>query len=307
MKTNNQTVVKWVLVAICTLAFGSSGVLAQASRTWVSGVGDDANPGSRTAPCKTFAGAISKTAASGEIDCIDSGGFGAVTITKSITIDGAGVMAGVLASGSNGVTINAGVNDVVTLRNLSINGFGTGLNGIRILSAAEVNIENCVIFEFTQRGIDIAPTANCRVNIKDCIVRGCALGAVHSHPAVGGNVFATIKGTNMLASKFGFRAEDRTKAMLDSCETTGNLEQGIAVATAPVTAEAQVHNCIISDNGTQGVLSQGANAVVRLSENWITGNVTGILRQTSGGIFSAGNNRIRGNTTNGVPTLFAED
>ena len=88
MKTNNQTVVKWVLVAICTLAFGSSGLLAQASRTWVSGVGDDANPGSRTAPCKTFAGAISKTAASGEIDCIDSGGFGAVTITKSITIDG---------------------------------------------------------------------------------------------------------------------------------------------------------------------------------------------------------------------------
>src|SRR6476469_6168498 len=79
---------------------------AQATRTWVSGVGDDANPCSRTAPCKTFAGAISKTATNGEIDAIDSGGFGAVTITKSITIDGAGVMAGILNAGTTGVIIN---------------------------------------------------------------------------------------------------------------------------------------------------------------------------------------------------------
>jgi hypothetical protein len=63
---------------------------AQATRTWVSGVGDDANPCSRTAPCKTFAGAISKTAPCGEISVLDPGGFGAVTITKSITINGTG-------------------------------------------------------------------------------------------------------------------------------------------------------------------------------------------------------------------------
>src|SRR5438270_8195337 len=93
---------------------------AQATRTWVSGVGDDANPCSRTAPCKTFAGAISKTAAGGEIDAIDSGGYGTLTITKAITIDGHNVMAGVLASGNNGFTITAGATDVVTLRGLSI-------------------------------------------------------------------------------------------------------------------------------------------------------------------------------------------
>src|SRR5438045_7634563 len=94
---------------------------AQASRTWVSGVGDDANPCSRTAPCKTFAGAISKTAAGGEIDALTPGGFGAVTITKSITIDGGGgQVASVLVSGTNGIVVAAGPNDVVTLRNLRL-------------------------------------------------------------------------------------------------------------------------------------------------------------------------------------------
>src|SRR5437762_489145 len=114
---------------------------AQASRTWVSGVGDDANPCSRTAPCKTFAGAISKTAAGGEIDALDPGGFGAVTITKSMTISGEGTLASILSSGVNGIIINnATVTTpiVVTLRNLAINGAGTtlGTNGIRMLTSA---------------------------------------------------------------------------------------------------------------------------------------------------------------------------
>jgi hypothetical protein len=79
---------------------------AQATRTWVSGVGDDANPCSRTAPCKTFAGAISKTATGGEINCLDPGGFGGVTITKSIQII-CQVEAGVLVSGTNAIIVNA--------------------------------------------------------------------------------------------------------------------------------------------------------------------------------------------------------
>src|SRR5579864_3019410 len=128
---------------------------AQASRTWVSGVGDDANPYSRTAPCKTFAGAISKTAAGGEIDALDPGGFGAVTITKAITIDGGGgQVASVLVSGTNGIVVQAGPSDVVILRNLRINGIGTGINGIRFLSGKDLNVENCFIFGFTTNGVD---------------------------------------------------------------------------------------------------------------------------------------------------------
>src|ERR1700744_1393105 len=89
------------LVAITVL--GTPLMYGRASRTWVSGVGDDANPCSRTAPCKTFAGAISKTATAGEINVLDPGGFGALTITKAITIDATGVEAGVLVSGTNGI------------------------------------------------------------------------------------------------------------------------------------------------------------------------------------------------------------
>src|SRR5438874_8298297 len=121
-----------LLGAVCVAFSQAASAYAQASRTWVSGVGDDANPCSRTAPCKTFAGAISKTAAGGEIDALDPAGYGAVTITKSITIDGTGTLASVLVSGTNGIIINAGTGDRVLLRNIQINGIGTGINGVQI-------------------------------------------------------------------------------------------------------------------------------------------------------------------------------
>src|SRR3989440_4176117 len=111
--------------AVCLIC--NSLAQAQATRTWVSGVGDDANPCSRTAPCKTFAGAISKTAAGGEISVLDPGGFGAVTITKAITINGEGTLAGLLSATVNGIIVNAGANDIVTIRNVSINGAGSGI------------------------------------------------------------------------------------------------------------------------------------------------------------------------------------
>src|SRR5664279_5097882 len=111
-------IIRFLSTAALVVGF-STAVHAQATRTWVSGVGDDANPCSRTAPCKTFAGAISKTAAGGEIDCLDSGGFGGVTITKSITLEGAGGLGSILVAGAPGITIN-GAGIVVKLRNLSI-------------------------------------------------------------------------------------------------------------------------------------------------------------------------------------------
>ena len=128
---------------------------AQATRTWVSGVGDDANPCSRTAPCKTFAGAISKTAASGSINVLDPGGFGAVTITKSITIRSDGFEAGILVSGTNGIIINAAATDRIVLDGLDIDGVTTGLNGINILSAREV-----VVLNTTIRGFNAAASGN---------------------------------------------------------------------------------------------------------------------------------------------------
>ena len=136
-----------VAFVACTL-LSTSVVFAQATRTWVSGVGDDVNPCSRTAPCKTFAGAISKTAPGGEISVLDPGGYGAVTITKSITLSGVGENASILGAGSNAININAGANDVVTLHDLQINGAGTGLIGIRFIGGASLVIDHVRIFGF---------------------------------------------------------------------------------------------------------------------------------------------------------------
>jgi hypothetical protein len=144
---------------------------AQATRTWVSGVGDDANPCSRTAPCKTFAGAISKTAAGGEINVLDPGGFGAVTITKSISIIADHVEAGVLVSGTNGIVINTLSTDHVLLEGLDIEGLGTGLNGVNIVGTGTIVIRRSSIRNFTGNGVNLVGTTNARVTVLDCIIK----------------------------------------------------------------------------------------------------------------------------------------
>ena len=179
---------------------------AQATRTWVSGVGDDVNPCSRTAPCKTFAGAISKTATNGEINCLDSGGFGAVTITKGITISCESVIAGVLASGSNAIVINA-PGAVVVLKGLDIDGSGTGLAGINILAASAVQVHNCFIRNFNAAanngwGINAVPTAATRLEVTDTIIsnNGAAStgGGIRIRPTGAGTVSGAASQVKLL-------------------------------------------------------------------------------------------------------------
>src|SRR5260370_409490 len=166
----------FLVVAVLVLAV-SSVASAQATRTWVSGVGDDANPCSRTAPCKTFAGAISKTATSGEIECLDPGGFGAVTITKSITIDCDAGPGGVLASGTNAINITGG-SMVVTLRSLNLQGIGQGLNGVNITNSAQttVHLVDMNIYGFTQNGVNVAASGQIFLTIEDTKIHECANG-----------------------------------------------------------------------------------------------------------------------------------
>ena len=173
---------------------------AQATRTWVSGVGDDVNPCSRTAPCKTFAGAISKTAAGGEISVLDPGGFGAVTITKAISItnDRTGE-AGILASGTTGITINAGPNDVVQIRGIIIDG-GTpvtpGLNGIRFVAGKMLIVSDVVIKNFTGaspngHGILFNPAAGGQLFITNTIIAHNGVGTTGVSTLNGGSVFSS--------------------------------------------------------------------------------------------------------------------
>jgi hypothetical protein len=238
-------------LVICTFLASATFCFSQATRTWVSGVGDDANPGSRTAPCKTFAGAISKTAAGGEINVLDPGGFGALTITKSITIIGKSVEAGVLVSGTNGIVVNAGANDVVTLEGLDFEGLGTGLSGVKFLSGAELIIKNCRIHAFSTTtngfGIDIEPTTRSRVLVTDTLVDFNATGILVK-PSSG-----TV-----------------TKVFLDRVTVHRNNPTGMTVDGS--TAEVDLLNSIITANSTG--LSILNNAVVNsFGNNVIFSNV----------------------------------
>jgi hypothetical protein len=162
-------IIRFCSTAALVVGF-STVVHAQATRTWVSGVGDDANPCSRTAPCKTFPGAISKTAAGGEINVLDPGGFGAVTITKSITIRSDSIEAGVLVSAGNGVVVNAGPTDVIVLEGLDFEGLGTALNGVQILSSSSVVVRKCLIHHFSGNGVNVAGTVGAKALVQDCVI-----------------------------------------------------------------------------------------------------------------------------------------
>ncbi len=197
------------VLTLTLLALGAAGLAsAQATRTWVSGVGDDVNPCSRTAPCKTFAGAISKTADGGTINCLDSGGFGAVTITKSINIDCTGVVGSILAAGVNGITINASAtNGQVILRNIQINGVlptnagaaANGLSGIRYLAAKSVHVEGVHIAGFANNCVDVAATAAGQLTVVDSILEHCGTNGLNVSTTVG-QVNAQVRDTKILGS-----------------------------------------------------------------------------------------------------------
>src|SRR5215510_707438 len=238
------------LFAVCTITQG------QATRTWVSGVGDDANPCSRTAPCKTFAGAISKTAACGEIDALDPGGFGSVTITKSITIDGSGTFASILASLVNGIVINAAGTDVITIRGISINGFCNGINGINILQAKTVNVEDCVIFRFnTGNGITVNETSDLALNVRNSVIRDNTLDAINTFTSSASlKVTVTLDNVRLSGSGNGLHARSGSRVTAHNCEFSNNTTNGVFVDAAGANfATARIWNSDISHNGGNGV------------------------------------------------------
>ena len=298
------------LAAIIGAALGffavSAPAHAQATRTFVSGVGNDADPCSRTAPCKTFAGAISKTFINGEIDCLDPGGFGAVTITKSITIDCTGTFGSILASGVNGVVINiaANVNDpfrTVRIRGLSINGTGasgtigtrTGLRGISILQAAVVFVEDTVISDFSLQGISDTRSGGGKLFVRNSVVRnnsgaGIAVAGAATNNAVIENIHSNNNG-------FGVAAATGNRVSVARSVLSGNTSSGVEGDSG---SQIGLEGALVSANGT-GLTNSGTMSI---SNSEVSFNATGI----SGATISFGNNRIFGNTAAGtVPTLGA--
>ena len=194
---------------------------AQATRTFVSGVGNDADPCSRTAPCRTFAGAIVKTFINGEINCLDPGGYGTVNITRSITSDCRHTLGSDLSSGTTGVIVNipVSVNDPtrsVRLRGILINGTGasgavgtrTGIDGIRILQANSVFVEESVIAEFSQQGIEVAATNNVNLVLNDVTIRNTNVAGI-TLATTAGNVFASLNNVRIYGTPLALSAANR--------------------------------------------------------------------------------------------------
>ncbi|MDB5580636.1 MAG: hypothetical protein JWR80_5812 [Bradyrhizobium sp.] len=301
MRKTGLSLVLFGLLAVVSLPTTSAH--AQATRTWVSGVGDDVNPCSRTAPCKTFAGAISKTAAGGEIDCLDPGGFGAVTVTKSMTIDCTGVSGGILAASSNGVIVNAGVNDKVVLRNLVIQGtisVNTGVNGIRWLAGKELQLDRVVVQGFTTQCVDVNKTAAGTLYVVNSYFTECPNG-----------INMTSTAPFVIAS-------------VDSSNFNGVSANGVAVGANSI---ANISNSTFSSSGVSGASVSASGAFLNLNKNVFRNNTTAIsavsganLRTVDNDLFdnttginatgaswvSAGNNRVVGGTTisNGTSTIM---
>ncbi len=302
------------LIAAMAATFGGAPAFAQATRTWVSGVGDDANPCSRTAPCKTFAGAISKTATAGEIDCLDPGGFGAVTITKSITIDCGPFAGGILASGTNAVTVNV-AGGVVNLRNLNFQGAGTGVIGINFVNASVLNIQNCKIYGFdsgSALGINFAVptgvTASLFVSNTEVSSNGTGTtgGGILVKATGSGVAKVNLSGVQMLNNVFGFKADGTASTgglhiAIVGGASSGNDYAGFTSYSPAGGAPTQVMimNSVSSNNGTAGLNVSGPTATLRVGMSIVSGNGTAVSIGNSGTGTSFSTNQIFDNTNAG--------
>jgi hypothetical protein len=298
-------------VALFTIAAGfivplmaSAPASAQATRTWVSGVGDDVNPCSRTAPCKTFAGALSKTAAGGEINCLDPGGFGAVSPNKSMTISCEGVTAGVLVAGGNGINFNGAAADILYLKGLDFEGLnkttgGVGVTGVSFNTGAALHVEDCSIRNFSGFGIVVKPAANATFQVLRTTLWDNTLGGIQVRPTGGTSLGSIDKvtivknGTGVAVDGFGGGAG----ANVSVRDSTINGNTTGVLANSTVAVNAMVMGSTVSNNGT-GLSAVNAGATLRVGSSIITGNTTGV---SGAGVQSYVNNQINGNTGGEAP------
>jgi hypothetical protein len=314
---------RWLLTAIVLFTMHGT-AYAQATRTWVSGVGDDVNPCSRTAPCKTFAGAISKTASGGEIDTLDPGGFGAVTITKSITIQSdESKNGGILVAGTNGITVNctADPSCIVAIRGLVITGMKKGTSpgtvGISFLAGGVLKVENCYINGFAAGnawGISMAPTSGIsRLYVSNSTFAfngtGSAGGGIGVKPTGSAMVLGTIDSSHFDHNTgFGISVSDNGFITIQNVHVEGSQKSGVAAFSVTNATDVMLTDSVVADSGWAGtandgaILSSGSQSYLHISNNLITNSTQGIRMLSSGKVYSFGNNKVDSNTVNGTVT-----
>ncbi len=300
--TNRKATLRILGLLLVTLGWATL-AQAQASRTFVSGTGDDVNPCSRTAPCKTFAGAISKTAEYGEIDALDPAGFGGVTITKSMTIDGTGTLAGTFSGGSAFI-VNVSTNpttSTVILRNLQINGGQNGFDGIRYLAGNSLVVEGCLIHGFSGDGIDANLTANGNLKILDTLIEDIDGDGIRIGTAAGFQLLATIDRTRVMSSGGdGFEATDRVRGAISN--SIFNHNAGAGIKTSGTDSQLNIDDVFVSYS--LAGLESSSGSELRVSDSIIAQNATG-LSTPAGSIFSFQGNSLMGNTIPGAFTGLA--
>jgi hypothetical protein len=312
MSSNHSRPVLRLIAVLLTLC-SAAGAAQASTRTWVSGAGSDANPCTRSAPCLTFAHTLSQTTAGGEIDVLDSGDFGAVTITQAVSIVANGTLATIQVTSGNAITVNAGANDIVVLKGLSLDGEGTANDGINFTAGGTLHVESCTINRFANIGIDIAPpSTNGKVFIKDSIVRdngiGSTGGGIYFNPTFGqGNsVIASVDATRMENNIVGLKAFGLSSVVVRNSISTQNAFSGFSAVQTGPTMNLFLENSESSYNGTNGITCSGAlspqHPIIHITNMVITGNATGMAIANNCEIISFSNNKNDGNTTNGSPT-----
>ena len=269
--------------------FVASPATALDIRTWVSGVGDDLNPCTRSAPCRTFDAASSKTAPNGEIDALDPAEYGGLTIIQGLTIDGGG-----LATLDRSVNIRAGSEDTVTLRNLSINGNRSTGIGIKILGGRNVVIENCAVAGFS-RGIEYAPLGGMNLLVSASTFSGNSLSGIRVR--ANGAFFARLSATNVRleGNGIGLDVQDNSLVFLSDSSASNNID-GFVARSDGGAAELDLENVSSSNNSNAGAVVFNPGAVIRLSNTSIEHNGgPGVVPIGGGLILSFGNNKFSGN------------
>lgn len=280
----------------------------QSTRTWVSINGSDANACNRVSPCRTLAGALAKTSSGGEIDVLDSGDFGTVTLNKAVSVIAPGTLGGIQASSGTAITVNAGSNDKIVLRGLTIDGLGAGLDGISFVAGGNLYIENCTVNNFSRYGVDFAPAnGSGKLFVTDTIVRNNGVGAtgggVHLIATTGPGFTVSVDGLRSENNVVGLKAETLGTVTVRNSFSANNGYSGYTAVTPSGSGDVRlfIENSVSTHNGTTGVASVNLSTVM-ISNMVITDNQTGLGTSGGGAILSFGNNRVQANATDGSPT-----
>lgn len=281
--------VTWALVVLLVGLLQAGFAHGQSTRTWVSAVGDDAFPCSRTAPCQTFAAALANTAAGGEISVLDPGDFGPLTITQALTISGDGTLAGItVTTGNNGINVQAGATDVVVLRNISLANDG-GTHGIRFVSGRQLIIDRCAIVGMGQSGVEVDLTADALLTVTNTSITGGVNGIRINST---GRLDAQINDVDIRRSGNGINVQSGLVSIRNSL-IVHNTNVGVLTQAGKVAIE----NTKINGND---VAVQVLGGFARLSNSSFYNNQNGLVC-TGGPITSAYNNRKGGNVGGSLP------